>query len=325
MHAPASSSAITVLALQQLPDVGDQTIAHVLRMMAQQGCSWDAFCRVPPSELERVWRLKPAAAAQLTSGGDALATAARALWRRLSLAGVRIVTCTDATWPARIVRFLEDSPPAALTLLGKESLLEPAAAGQFTFAVAVSSPDRDASTRAAQAAALQRCEEVTATLARLGGIAVTGHNRLPYQRIALAAQRIRTPVVYVIDKGLTHALGTGLNQPLFPAARIRDAEFRSSIDLALSPFAPDAPFVKDNNRRRDRLLFALCDVLIAADVKKDGNMLQACLTAHNQGRCVIVLEGGRGGNQRLREAGCQRQPESDEGWRDLVEAQVLAQ
>ncbi|MDE2125677.1 MAG: hypothetical protein KGJ62_03725 [Armatimonadetes bacterium] len=324
MTAPASSSAVTVLALQQLPDVGDQTISHVLRLMAQRGCAWDALCRVSPDDLVREWRLKPAAAARLVSGGEALDAAARALWRRLTLAGGRIVTCTDATWPDRIVRCYEESPPAALTLVGREALLAPSAADRFTFGVAVSSAVPGSSTRAAQAGTLQRCDEATSALARLGGVVVTGHNRLPYQRAALAAQRIRTPVVYVIDKGLTNALGPELNHPLFPAARIRDAEFQANIDLALSPFAPSAPFVKDNNRRRDRVLFALCDLVVAGDVKEDGNMLEACLSAHRQRRCVVVLDGGGGGNRRLREAGCLRQPDSDLGWRQIVSTCVSA-
>ena len=108
-----------------------------------------------------------------------------------------------------------------------------------------------------------------------------------------------------MDRGLREALGPDLDRPPFTAARNpRDTVFAADRDLALSPFRLDDHALGANNRRRDRVIYALADLIIALDTRAGGGMVAECLRAHRQGRMVWVADGGRDGNDELRRAGC---------------------
>ena len=124
-------------------------------------------------------------------------------------------------------------------------------AERFTFSIAVSN--------GASAESLARLDQLATELSAAGGVPVTGHDRTPYKRMALAAQRLNRPTIYVLDRGLREALGPEFDRPPFAAARIRDAFFDRERDLALSPFRLDDHSLGANNRRRDALIFALSD------------------------------------------------------------------
>ncbi len=106
-------------------------------------------------------------------------------------------------------------------------------------------------------------------------------------------------------------LGPAFDRPPFAEARIRETVFDTVRDLALSPFRLDDHAIGANLRRRDRMLYALADLIIALDVRAGGGMAAECLRAHEQGRMVWVAAGGRDGNAALREAGCTGMPEGD--------------
>lgn len=170
----------------------------------------------------------------------------------------------------------------------------------FLFSVAVSN--------GATAAVLTRQDEIAEKLVACGCVPVTGHDRPAYKRLALSAQRLNRPTIYVMDRGLREALGPAFDRPPFSAARIRDTVFDAKRDLALSSFRLDDHALGGNNRRRDRIIYALADVIIALDVRAGGSMVAECLRAHAQGRIVWVAEGGRDGNEELRQAGCPSLP-----------------
>ena len=175
-----------------------------------------------------------------------------------------------------------------------------AAAAPFTFSVAVSN--------GAAPGVLARQDSIAEDLVRRGCVPVTGHDRTAYKRLALAAQRQNRPTIYALDRGLREALGPDMDRPPFSAARIRETLFDVERDLALSPFRLDDHALGANNRRRDRLLYALADLIVALDVRAGGGMASECLRAHQQGRLVWVAEGGRDGNEELRQAGCLPMP-----------------
>ena len=173
----------------------------------------------------------------------------------------------------------------------------------FTFSIAVSN--------GADNSTLKRMETIATALIGRGCVPVTGHDRTAYKRLALAAQRQNRPVIYVLDRGLRDALGPAFERPPFAEARIRETTFDTARDLALAPFRLDDHALGANLRRRDRLLYALADLIVALDVRAGGGMAAECLRAHQQGRMVWVAEGGRDGNAALREAGCANMPEGE--------------
>ena len=169
------------------------------------------------------------------------------------------------------------------------------AVAPFIFSIAVSngaSPD-----------VLARQDSIAEDLVRRGCVPVTGHDRAAYKRLALAAQRQNRPTIYVMDRGLREALGPDMDRPPFSAARIRETVFDTERDLALSPFRLNDHALGANNRRRDRLIYALADLIVALDVRAGGGMAAECLRAQQQGRLVWVAEGGRDGNEELRRQG----------------------
>jgi len=288
------SPAQFVLLLHSIPQVGEKTLSRLLRLNAQQRLSPEACLALPPDEWKRRFELRPGAVAYLERHREKLLRDSAELVRAIRAHPLHILTVEIAAFPARLERYDVEPPPilyalGALPLLAEEK-------ERFLFTIAMSN--------GASPAALEKMEEVAAGLVAAGGVPVTGHDRLPYQRLALAAQRQDRPILYVLDRGLREALGPEFDRPPFAAARIRDAVFDPDRDLALSPFRLDDHGLGANNRRRDRLIFALADVIVAGDVRAGGEMVAECLRAMGQGRRVFVAEGGRDGNASLRTAGC---------------------
>jgi predicted Rossmann fold nucleotide-binding protein DprA/Smf involved in DNA uptake len=291
------------LLLHSIPHAGDKAVARLLAGCARHRLAPATFLNLNDLELSRYFELDPRAIGFLSSNrGRLLAETAEAA-RRLRAFPLHIVATTDATYPARLISNMEDAPPLLYTL-GNLMLLEPYCNRKpaFTYTVAAS--------RSAGAGSLARLDELATDLAVMGGTPVTGHDRPEYQRLALAAQRRGLPTIYVFDRGLREALGPEFDRPPFPAARIRDVAFDFERDLAVSPFRLDDHGIGANNRRRDRMIFALSDLLIALDVRAEGAMYKLCRKAQEQSKLLFVCSGGRDGNEALLAAGAPELPET---------------
>jgi predicted Rossmann fold nucleotide-binding protein DprA/Smf involved in DNA uptake len=293
-----------VLLLHSVPELGEKTLARLLHLSAQRRLVPEECLDLTADAWRRRYGLRPQAAAYLCAHRAELLARSAELARVARSQPLHVLTLESAAYPRRLERY-DDAPPPILYGLGRLSLLDRQANGsetQFTFTIALSND--------APPPALARQEEVAATLVQAGGIPVTGHDRVPYQRLALTAQRQDRSVIYIFDRGLREALGPDFDRPPFAAARIREAVFVPERDLALSSFRLDDHGLGANNRRRDRLIFALADIIIAVDVRAGGGMAQECRRALEQGRPVYVTEGGRDGNAALRRAGCPPLPAS---------------
>src|SRR5579871_903140 len=287
-----------LLLLHSVPQIGEKTLARLLRLLAQQRTTPDAFLALPEQDLCTRYDLDARVAAYLLEKRDALKAQSAELARVIRAHPLHLLTLESATYPARL-EHNDDAPPPILYALGNAALLsapQPPPEARFTFTFAISN--------GATPAILARQDEIATALVAAGGVPVTGHDRSPFKRLALAAQRRNRPILYVFDRGLREALGPEFDRPPFAAARIRDAVFETGRDLAVSPFRLDDHGLGANNRRRDRLVFALSDLIIALDVRAGGGMDAECRRAHEQGRPVFVAEGGRSGNDILRTVGC---------------------
>jgi hypothetical protein len=294
-----------VLLLQSVPHLGEKTLTRLLRANALQRITPEAWLARSPEEWREQDELDPRAIEHLIAHRERLLTDSAERARLARAHDLHILTCDSMTYPDRIERF-DDSPPPVLTARGRLALLDSptrsgASSSSVTFTLACSN--------GADAGVMERLSQLAEALVTAGGVPVTGHDRLPYQRLAIAAQRHGRPTLYVFDRGLREALGPEFDRPPFAVARIRDAVFDAGRDLALSPFRMDDHGIGANNRRRDRLIFALSDRVIAVDVNAGGEMEAQCRRAWEQGRPVFVAEGGRTGNAALRAIGCPPLPQ----------------
>lgn len=296
-----------ILFLHGIPHLGEKSLAHLLRLHSQRKIVPEVFCSQSASELQRQYDISSAASNHVANGSAMDTERASVTAKILRRRSIQVLTSQSATFPARLEAF-DDAPPPVLYTMGNFAALNPAGSDpspHFTFTCATSNR--------ATAEMLASQDEIANALIDAGGVPVTGHDRTPYQRLALSAQRKNRPVCYVFDRGLREALGPEFDRPPFAAARIRDANFMCDRDLALSPFRLDDHSIGTNNRRRDRLVFALADVVVAVDVGAGGGMEEECFRAHRFGRTVIVAPNGRAGKERLTAAGCPRLP-TDADW-----------
>ncbi len=285
------------LLLHSVPHVGEKALTRLLRQIATQKLTPEAFLALSEKELKTQMELRPQAVAHLIANRETLLAASAELLRIVRAHNLHVLTAESPSYPYGLERY-DDAPPPILYALGNLRRLDES----FTFAVATSN--------GATVDSLLKQDALVTALSQAGGVVLTGHDRSAYQRAALAAQRNNRPVVYVLDRGLRDGLGPEFDRPPFAAARIRDLLFDTERDLALSPFRLDDHAIGANLRRRDRLIFALADVIIAHDVSAGGGMASECLRAIEQKRKVFVSKGGRDGNAALREAGALPLPEN---------------
>lgn len=263
------------LLLTCAPSLGERQIAQVLHQWSRSRVPAEEFLSATAEKLQRQWGLSAQAAIALTKPD-------RAWWERFEQLdalvrrhGIQVLTTQHRLYPLSLESFCEQPPPV-LFAHGQMGLLQDG----WRFAVACS--------RGAPHLALEAVDEISQQAIREGGIAVTGHNTPPYQRVALAAIRQDKPSVTVLDRGLMDALGEGMSRPLFPTARLYELEFRSDRDLVLSPFPLQAGCLGLHNQRRDELVFALADVVFAVWIRAGGVMERLCLRAKELGKRIEV-------------------------------------
>jgi predicted Rossmann fold nucleotide-binding protein DprA/Smf involved in DNA uptake len=287
-----------VLLLHSVPYLGEKTLTRLLHTNARLRIAPEEFLALSAEEWRTRYELDLRAIGYLEAHSRELLTRSADLARVTRAHDLQVLTCESMTYPQALERF-DDAPPPILYALGDAEMLnagELRRRGRFTFTFGVSN--------GAATETLVRQDQMAAGLVLAGGIPVTGHDRASYKRLALAAQRLNRPILYVLDRGLREALGPEFDRPPFAAARIREAVFDQQRDLAISPFRLDDHSLGANNRRRDRMIFALADLIVALDVKAGGVMEAECRRAHEQGRVVWVAEGGREGNNALLATGC---------------------
>ena len=298
-----------LLLLHSVPHLGEKALARLLRLATQQRLLPDAFLAMSAAGWQERFDLHPDACEALASDRDALMARSIELARCLRTYDVQLLSVESATYPSRLIRN-EDAPPPLLYARGSLGLLDwNYGSDRFTFTIAVSNGPGTAT--------MDRLDALASELSAAGGVPITGHDRAPYQRLALAAQRNNRSTIYVLDRGLREALGPQFDRPPFAAARIRDVEFDIDRDLALSPFRLDDHSIGANNRKRDAIVFGLSDIIIALDIRAGGSMVKACSDAAGRNRPVFVADGGRDGNTALLAEGCRPLPDG-QSWLKVV-------
>jgi predicted Rossmann fold nucleotide-binding protein DprA/Smf involved in DNA uptake len=254
-----------------------------------------------PDVLQSEYKLHPEAAHCIALRKDELLPSSATIASAAESLGIRVLAEQDPDYPSMIQDYEKDPPPIVYAH-GNLGLLR-----DRKYAVINSASIGGRS--------IEVTREIAGTLADEGLAAVTSHNTQGYQIVGLAAKSRNAPIVLVLDRGILSAFPQGLGWEPVAQARIWNLRFDSERDLVISPFRLYDRWIGANGRERDRMVFALADVVIAVEVRPGGVMESECLRAVKLGREVYVHKPSDGplpgGNESLLGKGCAPIPQ---GW-----------
>lgn len=278
------------LLLGRAPGLGPKGIYNVLTRI-------DTGPNVLSCSVEQMkshYKLSAKSAEYISENAETLKAESAELLQRVSALGIHVITVRDNAYPSSLKAYHLHLPPV-IYAYGNLHLLQ-----ERRFAVINSA---NISVRGSSATT-----EIADILIDEGLVMTTGHNNAPYQLALLTAKRKHAPVVLVLDRGIISAFHGQLDWQPVATARIWDPQFDPDHDLVISQFRLGDPWIGENSRLRDRMVFGLSDFLIAGEVRPGGVMEKECRFAMERGRELFVCSYGEdepGGNANLLESGCQ--------------------
>jgi hypothetical protein len=140
---------------------------------------------------------------------------------------------------------------------------------------------------------------VTATIrvvqaAAAQGLVVVSGGMKATHRVAAVLGRAAPSRVVVLDRGLLAVFGRRLESDPFGLGPGR-AALDATRTLVLSPFRLRDAAVARNGPRRDELIAALADVIVAVSARPGGEIERICLGALDRGQCVLSWLGENAG------------------------------
>jgi hypothetical protein len=278
-------AALALLTLAELPQVGERRLQRLQERARRRHIPLARLADLPPSALRDEFALPVSAVERLC--------AARA-WHEARCAGlaahlfrheVHVCPLGDPPYPPGWARHGDPPPPLAY-LHGDPALL------RQPIAALLHSRTVDAGTVSATARLARAAVGAGFALA-VGGMKTT------HRIAAVTARALGAPRLVVLDRGLLAAFGGDLARDPFGFGPGR-APFDRSRTLVATPFRCEDHAVPRSGRRRDALLAALADVVVAVQARPDGEIEQLCLRALARGQPVVVW---RAHNPRLVAAG----------------------
>jgi predicted Rossmann fold nucleotide-binding protein DprA/Smf involved in DNA uptake len=272
--------ALQAVMLSELPHVGDKGAARIFTINRQRAHSLATFFRLPAAVLRDDYKLHPATVTRLCDERSAHETRCRWLLDQLTAAGGQVALCGDPLFPARVRERLTP-PPVVLYSYGTPTLL-----GTPLLAVLNSRTITEHSVAASLA--------VVQAAAAQGFTLVTGGMKTGYRIAAVAGRAAAAPRVVVLDRGILATFGARLDRDPFgfgPGRSVLDA----GRTLVLSPFRLMDHAVARNGRRRDELVPALADVIVAVHARAGGVIERVCLEALDRGQSVLSWYGENAG------------------------------
>ena len=265
-------TALALVTLAELPRVGERRLLRVQALARWQGLSLARVVALTADDLAGQYGLPAAALVRLNRDRFWHTAHCRALVAQLAACGGSVCQPGDTHYPRRWADRAEPAPPLTY-LYGAAKLLDHSAVALLT-SRAVSEHTVTATVRLAQRAAQD-------------GFALAVGGMKSTHRIAAATARAAgAPRLIVLDRGLFAAFG---GQPEFdpfgfgPSRR----RFDPSATLVLSIFRPHDHATPRNGRRRDELIAALGDIVVALSARPGGEVERICLRALDRGQCVL--------------------------------------
>lgn len=266
--------------LAELPRVGERALERIERIARERHLQLHQILELPPSELHAEYRLPERAIARLTRERRQHEEHCREIRRRLETAGVHLCRPRDPDYPARW-RDRLCWPPPALYWYGHSGALH-------------------APTVAVLSSRLITERTVTATVqivqhaGRAGFALVSGGMKSTHRIAAVAIRAAAAARAVVLDRGFFAAFGSSPEVDPFGFG-----PGRSPLDvnrtLVLSPFRPFDHAAPRNGRRRDELVAALADIIVAVSARPGGVIERICLQALDGRRCVLSWQGENAG------------------------------
>ena len=273
-------TALHAIMLSELPHVGDKAAARILSLNQKRHHSFATFFRLPEAVLREDYKLHPATIARLCGERSEHESRCEWLLERLAAAGGEAWLPDASAYPERVRRRL-DPPPAVLYGFGSAASL-----GAPTLAVLNS---RNLGEHAVSASLA-----VVQAAAAQGFTLVSGGMKTSHRIAAVAGRAAAAPRVIVLDRGIFATFGAHLDSDPFgfgPGRMALDAE----RTLVLSPFRLMDHAVPRNGRRRDEIIAALADVIVAVHARPGGEIERVCLAALDRGQSVLSWYGENGG------------------------------
>lgn len=266
---------LALLMLAELPFIGERTLARVQAIVRWKRLRLADVLSAPPTVLAEEYGLAEAAIELLVAHRAEHEASCRGLLARLRAAGVTISQPHDPEYPRRL-DFGQIGPPPVVYGYGNRTALE-----SRTIAVLCS---RDLTEQSVMAVL-----QIVQCAARERLTLITGGMKATHRIAAVAVRAAGTSRVVVLDRGLFAAFGPRLRSDPFGFGPAR-ARLDLRHSLVLSPFRCEDHAAPRNGRRRDQLVAALADVVVAARARPGGEIERICLQALDAGRCVLTWQ-----------------------------------
>jgi predicted Rossmann fold nucleotide-binding protein DprA/Smf involved in DNA uptake len=273
-------AALHAIMLSELPHVGERTAARVLELNRQRRHGMATFFRLPEAVLREDYRLHADTCRRLVAGRGDHESRCRWLADRFTGAGGAVRLRDEPTYPERLRERL-DPAPAVVFLVGAPEILT-------TPTVAVLS-SRDIDEHSVTASLT-----VVRAAAAHGFVLVSGGMKANHRIVAVAGRALALPRVIVLDRGVFSTFGASFDRDPFGLGPGR-AALHTGRTLVLSPFRLLDPAAPRNGRRRDEMIAALADVVVAVHARVGGEIERVCFTALDRGQCVLSWQGENSG------------------------------
>jgi predicted Rossmann fold nucleotide-binding protein DprA/Smf involved in DNA uptake len=271
---------LALVALSELPRVGERTLVRIQQLADWNGLSLASLLRLPPERLAEEYRVPRQAVRRLTERGDRHLTSCRHILATLRQAQARITWPGDEIYPRRLSERTGQAPPL-LYLYGNVGAL-----GERTLAILNS--------RSVTEHAVTATLQVARRAAADGFTLITGGMKTTHRIAAVATRATGSRRAVVLDRGLFAAFGNDLSRDPFGFGPQR-SHFDRLTSVAVSPFRPYDHATPRNGRRRDEIIAALADLVVAVSARPGGEIERICLQALDRGQCVLSWQGANDG------------------------------
>lgn len=272
----AAATRLGLAALAELPRVGERRLATIQMRAVAAGMSLAEVAALEPCALVRRFGLPAAAAAHLEREGARHAARCRALLTALAASGVILCRPGDPGYPRRWTERLSQPPPFAYAHGAAALLRRPVLALL--------------SSRTVDEAAIAGAARIAGRAAAGGFAVAVGGMKSTHRIAATMARAAGAPRLVVLDRGMLDAFGGRFDLDPFGFGPDRPS-FDPRTTLALSVCRPRDHATPRSGRRRDELVAALGDLVVALHARPGGEVERICLDALARGRRVASWGG----------------------------------
>ncbi len=260
-----------LIALRELPGVGERTAARLIEGQLSGGPTLREILAAPAAELRR-HRLAETAIARLHDSRRQHYDRCRGLIAELARAGGLAMAVDDALFPERLGAL--EHPPPLLFLAGNSALLR-----QPMVSVLLS--------RTIERHTLGGLQWIARNAAAAGCALVTGGMKSSHRLAAIAGRALGCRRIVVLDRGLLSAFAGDPTRDPFGCGP-RKARLDRRRTLILSPFRPHDHATAGHGRRRDQLIEALGEVVFVPSLRPGGEVERLCLHSLRHGKPVLT-------------------------------------